>query len=83
MDSDMMKSALKGCELFEGLDESQMDLLIMSANSRGFSGSSIWERISTIDSFVFSLSSFPTKRGSNKTWYDFGVSITLMFRFMR
>ena len=45
MDSDIMKSALKGCELFEGLDEGQMDLLIMSANSREFSaGETIYKR---------------------------------------
>ena len=45
MDSDVMRTALKGCELFEGLDEGQMDLLIMSANSRGFSaGETVYER---------------------------------------
>lgn len=45
MDSDVMRSALKGCELFEGLDEGQMDLLIMSANSREFSaGETVYER---------------------------------------
>ena len=45
MDSDIMRSALKGCELFEGLDEGQMDLLIMRANSREFSpGKTVYER---------------------------------------
>jgi len=45
MDSDIMKSVLKGCELFEGLDQGQMDLLIMSANSREFSaGETVYER---------------------------------------
>ncbi len=45
MDSDIMRSALKGCELFEGLDEGQMDLLMMRANSREFSaGETIYER---------------------------------------
>ncbi len=45
MDSDVMRSALKGCELFEGLDEGQMDLLIMRANSREFSaGETVYER---------------------------------------
>ena len=45
MDSDVMQTALKGCELFEGLDEGQMDLLIMRANSREFSaGKTVYER---------------------------------------
>ena len=45
MDSDTMRSALKGCELFEGLDEGQMELLIMRANTRGFSaGETVYER---------------------------------------
>ena len=45
MDSDIMRSALKGCELFKDLDQGQMDLLIMSANSRAFSaGETIYER---------------------------------------
>ncbi len=45
MDSDVMKSALKGCELLEGLDEGQMGLLIMRANSREFSaGETVYER---------------------------------------
>jgi CRP-like cAMP-binding protein len=45
MDSDVMKTALKGCELFEGLDEGQIDLLIMRANSREFSaGETVYER---------------------------------------
>ena len=45
MDSDIMKSALKGCELFEGLDQGQMDLLMMRANSREFSaGETVYER---------------------------------------
>ena len=45
MDSDIMRSTLKGCELFEGLDEGQMDLLIMSANSREFyAGETVYER---------------------------------------
>ena len=45
MDSDIMRNALKGCELFEGLDEGQMDLLIMSANSREFyAGETVYER---------------------------------------
>lgn len=45
MDSDVMRSALKGCELFKDLDEGQMDLLIMRANSREFSaGETVYER---------------------------------------
>ena len=45
MDSDGMRTALKGCELFKGLDEGQMDLLIMRANSREFSaGETVYER---------------------------------------
>ncbi len=45
MDSDVMQTALKGCELFEDLDEGQMDLLIMRANSREFSaGKTVYER---------------------------------------
>jgi CRP-like cAMP-binding protein len=40
-----MRSALKGCELFEGLDEGQMELLIMRANTREFSdGETVYER---------------------------------------
>ena len=31
MDSDTMKTALKRCELFEGLDEGQMGVLVMRA----------------------------------------------------
>jgi CRP-like cAMP-binding protein len=45
MDSNTMRSALKGCELFEGLDEGQMELLIMRANTREFSdGETVYER---------------------------------------
>lgn len=45
MDSDVMQTALKGCELFKDLDEGQMDLLIMRANSREFSaGETVYER---------------------------------------
>ena len=45
MDSDVMRTALKGCELFEGLDQGQMDLLMMKANSREFSaGETVYER---------------------------------------
>ena len=45
MDSDVVRTALKGCELFEGLDEGQMDLLIMRAKSREFSaGATVYER---------------------------------------
>ena len=45
MDSDTMKTALKGCELFEGLDEAQMGILVMRANSKEFSaGETIYER---------------------------------------
>ncbi|MBW2610601.1 MAG: cyclic nucleotide-binding domain-containing protein [Deltaproteobacteria bacterium] len=45
MDSDVMRTALKGCELFKGLDQDQMDLLMMSANSREFSaGETVYER---------------------------------------
>ena len=45
MDSDVMRTVLKGCELFEGLDQGQMDLLIMSSNSREFSdGETVYER---------------------------------------
>ena len=45
MDSDIMKNALKGCELFEGLDDGQMGLLIMRANSREFAaGETVYER---------------------------------------
>ena len=45
MDSDGMRTALKGCELFKGLDEGQTDLLIMSANSREFSaGKTVYEK---------------------------------------
>ena len=45
MDLDVMRTALKGCELFEGLDEGQMGLLIMRANSREFSaGETVYER---------------------------------------
>ena len=45
MDSDAMRTALKGCELFKGLDEGQMDLLIMRANSREFSaGETVYEK---------------------------------------
>ena len=45
MDSDIMRSALKGCELFKDLDQDQMDFLIMRANSREFSaGETVYER---------------------------------------
>ncbi|NQT56067.1 MAG: cyclic nucleotide-binding domain-containing protein [Desulfobacteraceae bacterium] len=45
MDSDTMKAALKRCELFEGLDESQMGVLVMRASSREFSaGATVYER---------------------------------------
>ena len=45
MDSDTIKTAFKRCELFEGLDEGQMGILVMRANSRGFSpGETIYER---------------------------------------
>ncbi|MCJ7683752.1 MAG: cyclic nucleotide-binding domain-containing protein [Desulfobacteraceae bacterium] len=45
MDSDTMRSALKGCKLFEGLDEGQMEFLIMRANTREFSdGETVYER---------------------------------------
>ena len=45
MDSDVMRTALKGCELFKGLDQGQMDLLMMRANSREFSsGKTIYGR---------------------------------------
>ena len=45
MDSETMKTAFKRCELFEGLDESQMGLLVMRANSREFSaGTTVYER---------------------------------------
>jgi hypothetical protein len=37
MDTETMKTAFKGCELFEGLDDGQMGALIMRANSREFS----------------------------------------------
>jgi len=37
MDSDVTQAALNRCELFKGLDQGQMDLLIMRANSREFS----------------------------------------------
>jgi len=45
MDSDGMRTALKRCELFKDLDEDQMDLLIMKANSRVFStAETVYER---------------------------------------
>ncbi len=45
MDSDVMRTALKECELFEGLDEGQVDLLVVRAKSREFSaGETIYER---------------------------------------
>jgi len=45
MDSDTMKAALKRCELFEGLDEGQMGVLVMRASSREFSvGETVYER---------------------------------------
>ena len=45
MDLDIVKNTLKECELFEGLDMSQMGLLVISANSREFSaGETIYER---------------------------------------
>ena len=45
MDSDIMRTAIKRCELFEGLEEDQVDFLIMRANSREFSaGETIYER---------------------------------------
>ena len=45
MDSDTMKTALKKCELFEGLDEGQIGVLFMKANSRDFSaGETVYER---------------------------------------
>jgi len=45
MDLDVMRTTLKGCELFNGLDQGQMDLLIMRANSREFSaGKTVYDR---------------------------------------
>ena len=45
MDLDIVKTALKRCELFEGLDEGQMGLLVMRASSREFSaGETVYER---------------------------------------
>ena len=45
MDSETIKTAFKGCELFEGLDDGQMGVLIIRANSREFSaGATIYER---------------------------------------
>lgn len=45
MDSDTMNNAFKICELFEGLDDGQMGVLIMRANSRDFSaGETVYER---------------------------------------
>ena len=45
MDLETMKTTLKACKLFKGLDESQVDLLAMRANSREFSdGETIYGR---------------------------------------
>jgi len=45
MDLDIVKTALKRCELFEGLDEGQMGVLVMRASSREFSaGETVYER---------------------------------------
>ena len=45
MDSDTMKNAFKRCELFEGLDDGQIGILIMRASSREFSaGETVYER---------------------------------------
>ncbi|MBC8177851.1 MAG: cyclic nucleotide-binding domain-containing protein [Desulfobacteraceae bacterium] len=45
MDLDIVKTALKRCELFEGLDEGQMGVLVMRASSREFcAGETVYER---------------------------------------
>ena len=45
MDLDIVKNTLKECELFEGLDMSQMGLLVISANSRELSaGETVYAR---------------------------------------
>ncbi len=45
MDPDVVQTIINRCELFKGLEQGQMDFLIMKANSREFSaGETIYER---------------------------------------